>query len=408
MIVIFFLQNYLFTNSDNNQTNVNFYYNNKSQENKDNSIKKRKLDKGNPYVSYFEENKDLKVGIENFNNAWDNVFELNNEIDENNTYENHLFWQDSKFDPFTQLQNPENNRSVTNNTEFGIPKLLNKDFLSCYVNTVLQGLYHCRSFRDYIEKHTDDHKVQNMTFCLKEIFEKMDSSKEIGFDAKSILLELQCFDKIDKNKQEDAQEFLSIIFNEIKNEYNYKNIGTCDLPFLFQFQTPKECEKCGKLESITCWNEDFFVSIYENQGTINEQIRMKILSNSEKGNFSNVESCEHAFEKTNNCPIYNNSPQVLCLHVLRYTWNNSKAQKSDFPIDIPIFLNFVNKSYKLRSVCLHTGYCDFGHYSSLIYKDDELYLCSDSIINKKENKDILKRNENAYLIFYELNEDYAI
>lgn len=132
---------------------------------------------------------------------------------------------------------------------------------------------------------------------------------------------------------------------------------------------------------------------------------MRILSNAEKGNSSNTESCEHAFEKNNSFPIYKSLPKILILHILRYTWNDFKAQKSDFQIDIPNFLNFDGKSYKLRSVCLHAGSCEFGHYGTLIYKNDELFFCSDSLTGKvEENNEFLEKNENAYIIFYELEE----
>lgn len=322
---------------------------------------------------------------------------------ENITDENRWFEEDYTFNQLFYQSYFQNDRFETENTEWDIPKLFNKDSLSGYVNTILQGLYHCRSFRNFIEKQKGNQKIQRMRFCLREIFEKMDSSKKFGFDAKSILLELECFEEIDKNRQKDPQEFINIILNQIKNEYNYQNKYLYNLPFFFKSEIVIKCDNCDKFESILSSDNLFFIVIDNNEGTIQEKISLGI-SKKFKNYFNsfNIESCNHTFETKNQFFIYNSLPKILFIHI--YDWDKSKTQKSDFPIDIPIVLNFDGKLYKLRSVCLRKGSCGSTHYTSLIYKNDELFLCEDSKIKKEKNNEILKGNRNAYIIFYELEE----
>ena len=90
---------------------------------------------------------------------------------------------------------------------------------SCYYNVVIQSLYNVPVFRDFILSLEDAaYDKAEQCHTILQICETFDLYKEQGNRQASVIL-LKLSKKFDpKGKQNDAQEFLSFLFDKINKE----------------------------------------------------------------------------------------------------------------------------------------------------------------------------------------------
>lgn len=105
-------------------------------------------------------------------------------------------------------------------------------------------------------------------------------------------------------------------------------------------------------------------------------------------------------------------PKVLVVVLKRFTvYPNGSIRKVHTNIDIPENITFHKGSvlsetsdihYQLRSICLHHGTYDGGHYTSVVQHKGKWYHCDDEEVRELQDvADITKQNRSSYVVVYE-------
>lgn len=103
-------------------------------------------------------------------------------------------------------------------------------------------------------------------------------------------------------------------------------------------------------------------------------------------------------------------PQVLTIVLKRFDYTPSGTmRKIRTPVKIPKKLTFTSEivlggggdTYALRSIALHHGFMQFGHYTSIANYKNEWYHYDDLNINKVDIHKVCERNPDAYVLMYE-------
>ncbi|KAF7694651.1 hypothetical protein CDIK_2067, partial [Cucumispora dikerogammari] len=76
-------------------------------------------------------------------------------------------------------------------------------------------------------------------------------------------------------------------------------------------------------------------------------------------------------------------PYYLIISFKRTTYKNNKVIKVHWKINIPDILYLNNRKYILSGLVNHKDYLTYNHYTSFLFKpDDVIYYCNDSVIKK--------------------------
>ncbi|XP_039126056.1 ubiquitin carboxyl-terminal hydrolase 23-like [Dioscorea cayenensis subsp. rotundata] len=105
-----------------------------------------------------------------------------------------------------------------------------------------------------------------------------------------------------------------------------------------------------------------------------------------------------------------NAPQVLIIHLKRFSFNGNIIKKNFQEVDFSLSMNlspFVNNhveeagdlNYRLYAVIVHLGSPSYGHYVSFVHSDKKnWYLMSDEKVMMTRFEEVKKQK--AYILFY--------
>jgi hypothetical protein len=102
-------------------------------------------------------------------------------------------------------------------------------------------------------------------------------------------------------------------------------------------------------------------------------------------------------------------PERIILELLRYKWVASeqgrRREKIECAVYMPPQINFCNQPYSLKSIVLHSGSPDNGHYYTLASKGGKYWYASDSIVDTAEEGHVRLAAKDGCLYFYAKNAD---
>jgi len=200
----------------------------------------------------------------------------------------------------------------------------------CYVNVILQSLYHIPSFRSFIINHNSTTSViKELRLVFLRLQEKKNSITIDGF--------LNCAElKINKDLMDDSHGFLLSLFNKFEKEYEIMGY----IKDYFQFES-------GYSKALIPKEESFSLLInWGNSTSINEAIR-------------NTYSYSEQFFLTK-------LPKILILHLSNH--KGDKELNLEQQIDLKDFVKDKSaiSQYHLAIVVVHTGSDQSGHYTVVI------------------------------------------
>jgi ubiquitin C-terminal hydrolase len=314
-----------------------------------------------------------------------------------------------------------------------------------------------------------EYKNDSSAKALVALFETIDESIRLGHH--QILanpVDVARSLDINPNIQEDAQEFLMNLMSAIDKDVESHRINSSESSVNTKFPISSIFQ--GQyLQSIKCLNVSFTKTKIQNYFDIS----LDILNNN---NFENsmefllkpdllvgdnqYKAGEFGLQDAEiKLNILTIPDEVICIHLKRFNYDfyHDKMIKVktlvasiissltslfivkvnsrfEFPMELNMTRYLLNSSsllqlnythcrderdelglYDLRSIVVHSGYADFGHYISLIRPDplaspEKWFKCDDRYITEISSKDVLKLsygdsnsnglNQNAYMLFY--------
>lgn len=315
---------------------------------------------------------------------------------------------------------------------------------TCGVNTLIQCIFHCSRIRQCLlatEKFTDGilcnetrHLMRRMAIetsaftpdGLLCVFRKLFANLEnlqIGHQLDVHELYLVWLDHMARELVHTSRSMIKRETKGVLTRFQKKAIETWNgfsgkLPDIWKFTFEGLLVHqivCSKCQHVSHTFEPFSVLSIEQNVTIEKAIWSSIKTEKIKWH------CEKCRKTTSAQRLIRfwKLPDVWILQLKRF--HGSNLQKDTFGIDIPVFLNLhanvelappsppqcsPEKSYRLTSIANHVGSLYGGHYTATVFPHPKQplrgYHVNDSRIH--EIPDVaqeLKKNESAYLLFYE-------
>ena len=321
--------------------------------------------------------------------------------------------------PSTNTQNNGKQDPPTNNSSCLVingmhhPGLQNK-VNSCYLNSIMQQLYHLEPFRTAVLKSNPTEATPWLA-TVKKFFEGMSGATNSSFDPGKLVVQLG-----HKGCQEDADDFFLSLMDKISDELK-KIKANNFVSNLFEKKIINTivCQNCnnnstinGILRCIPCdvenykkledsleyfWGTEEVISDYKCD-TCNEKVEVK----------KSVK--------------FESLPEVLVCQLLRFKYDGTTSKvnnKFEFPQELIINERWITpdvtltenqRTYELSGVVIHSGSPYSGHYFSYVKLDNgDWYNFNDSSVSKIDiNNDSIrnilygdgKSSTSGYILFY--------
>ena len=305
---------------------------------------------------------------------------------------------------------------------------------TCYMNSLLQVFFNLIPFRESLLKCECKEEKKNSLYQIKKLFYCLKYLK-INYYIPKELTQNYDDEVLNVHQQMDVDEFYINILDKIENRLkNTKNENL--VKFFFQ----------GRLNDVLNFqngcthhrtNTNNFYSIQlqvQNKKNIYESL--DALTEGELMDGDNCIFCPHCDKKV---PViksqnFQKLPRILLFVLKRFEFNYDtmiKVKIDDFyefpyELDMSKYIMDNNKDQKnniyiLKSIVVHMGTCENGHYYSFIrdenekwyeFNDTQIKPFDSSLLNEETfggeevlyingKQKVQKKNRSAYLLFYE-------
>ena len=230
---------------------------------------------------------------------------------------------------------------------------------TCYLNAVLQALYHVPGFRDGV---LDGAKLRRAFWrrgprkprdSLALVFAALNRNTTARTKALTRSL------GVDPREQQDAQEYLRMLLEHV-DAAMFAGRASTELAI-----TSEEADEVG--ENVTrVTNETFLDVSLDLKPTLREAISAalepELLADKWK-------TKEHGYRSATRAWRIDDMPQTLVLHLKRFEYSSVGVLKKLAPLDFPLhFYDYFHRGehYRLQSVVIHAGEATRGHYYAFV------------------------------------------
>eukprot|EP01080_Neovahlkampfia_damariscottae_P003426 gene3426-5971_t len=251
---------------------------------------------------------------------------------------------------------------------------------TCYMNSLLQTLFHLKIFRDLVFSIPITNDNRNAPFALQKLFYHLKYEKEEIIETTELTKSFG-WDNYDSFRQHDVQEFCRVLMDHLEEKLKKSENQKDKILQIFG----------GKiLNFIECINVDYKSEREENFYDL--QLNVKGCSNIYESldQYTEVEILEGENQYNSETFGLQNAkkgvkflslPPVLMFHLKRFEFdvvNYTQYKindKYEFPIDLDLKKYFNDEQNKLETdyvlfgVLIHSGNVDSGHYYSFIQKE---------------------------------------
>ena len=309
---------------------------------------------------------------------------------------------------------------------------------TCYINTILQIFYNIPLLREsLLSCETPFSDGKNCLYQLKKVFYSL-RYLLTNFYTPTSFIENFDNEKLDPKIQMDIFEFLCNFLEKIEQRLkNSQNENIIKYFFLgiqndiLTFDPPCQHHRINR--------SNFYTIQLQVQNKYNLYQSLDAFIEGEKMDRDNCIFCEKCNKKIPAVKSQNfqELPRILTFVLKRFEFNYNTMQKykiNDY-YEFPLELNMnkyvqrdnnninTNYLYKLKSIVIHSGNCESGHYYSYILNekngewyefndikvskfninnlDKEAFGKNDIIFDEKGQKVEKENNRNAYMLFYE-------
>ena len=297
---------------------------------------------------------------------------------------------------------------------------------TCYMNSLMQTFFNIIPFRESFLRFKISQKTKNVLYEVQKLFSSLKFCKTKYYTPETFVNNYDN-EKLNVHQQMDIDEFFSNIIDKLENRLkNTENENI--IKYFFQ----------GHINDVLTFQEGctHHRANTSNFYSIQLQIRNKkslyeSLDTLIEGELMNEDNCIFCPDCNKKMPAVKSQnfkilPRMLIFVLKRFEFDFNTMAKIkindyyEFPIELDMnkytgeYLNNnnakdVNNLYKLKSIVIHQGHCEGGHYYAFIRDDNtkEWHQFNDTNVTDFDVKDIPKEafggniNKNAYLLFYE-------
>ena len=274
---------------------------------------------------------------------------------------------------------------------------LKNDGMTCYLNSLIQSLFHIRGFRKLVFNMNT--KESEIPMALANLFCKMQTSSKPASTRR--LTKSFGWQTEDLFEQQDVQELMRILLDRLDNCSNNEASKMFKGVFNSYIRVPTKDYESSHTEPF--YDISLSVKGIENiQDSIKqffEPDRMEGDDQYEMEDKTKVDALK-GFETLED-------PPILCLHLRRFEYANGTMHKINSRFEFTKELDFGKSKYRLCSIIAHIGSVFGGHYCAFVFRDGR-WLCfdDDSVYEIPENDAIdgnfggEKHGFTAYVLFY--------
>ena len=296
---------------------------------------------------------------------------------------------------------------------------------TCYMNSLLQVFFNINLFRESLLKCKCQTTSKNSLYEVQKVFFNLKYLRN-GYYTPDSFVNNYDDEILNPHQQMDVDEFFSNLLDKLENRI--KNTDNENLiKYFFQ----------GKLNDSLTFQEGCehhrtnVTNFYSIQlQVMNKKNIYESLDTLTEGELMNGDNCIFCPQCNKKFPAlksqsFNQLPRILMFVLKRFEFNYDTMAKIkindfyEFPLDLDMskyIQNNDNNKYKLKSVVVHIGHSEGGHYYAYI-KDEQSnvwHQFNDTSVTKfditdlrretfggKEEETGEEKNRSAYLLFYE-------
>ena len=308
---------------------------------------------------------------------------------------------------------------------------------TCYMNSLLQVFYHIIPFRESLLKCNCKEEKKNSLCEVKKLFNSLKYINDSFYYTPNSFVNNFDDEILNVHQQMDVDEFFADILNKLEKRLK-KSENENLIKYFFQGRLNDNLIfQEGCMHHRTNVNDFYSIQLQvKNKKNINESLDTLL-----EGELMNGDNCIYCSQCDKKFPAIKNQcfkilPRILMFVLKRFEFNydtNRKLKINDyyeFPIELDMnkYTNEYiynkndkqNNKYTLKSIVIHQGNSEGGHYYAFIKDNEskEWYKFNDTKVNKfdinelaneafggKEEKSQFEKNRNAYLLFYEKIDD---
>ena len=243
---------------------------------------------------------------------------------------------------------------------------------TCYLNSLLQALFHTRQFRAAVLAWEGTGRVPR---ALQRLFARMEASVQGAVETKE-LTESFGWTGAQAFRQQDVQELLRVLFQvlgDVKDPQGETPI--VDALYRGSLCDSIVCSACG----YTSAREDAFldVSLFMDAsiGSLEDALAAFVAKEVLAGD--NAYACSGCDQRTEASKglVFGSLPPVLSLQLKRFVfdWETNRRIKLDSRLEFPLTLNMgpytesgEDALYECYAILLHSGSAHSGHYFAFV------------------------------------------
>jgi ubiquitin carboxyl-terminal hydrolase 7 len=309
---------------------------------------------------------------------------------------------------------------------------------TCYINSILQGLYHIPIFRDKIINTT--FIEDSIGYSLQSVFKNLKETNRNIVDPRILISKLG----VDTRIQEDAQEFLLKLIDKLNDNYDNNNNNNLEEKNEINNMFNGEL-----INTIKCLNVDYkkerkqkFIDIsvdIDGFDTLDQSLH-NLFEPIKLDGQNQYKAGEYGLQDAIKSSKIISSPEILFIHLKRFAFDmeTGSMRKISNKLEFPFTLNmntYINSNisssdndniYELKAIIIHEGNVNFGHYTcyanvpDIKNKSKQKWIdLNDQFVNDVDENNIIKNSyggntnnnilsssqngfsKNAYLLFYQ-------
>eukprot|EP00727_Mastigamoeba_balamuthi_P006595 m51a1_g2556 putative peptidase c19 family ubiquitinyl hydrolase (1045) ;mRNA; f:324034-328280 len=254
---------------------------------------------------------------------------------------------------------------------------------TCYMNSVMQALFHTPEVRAYVYRYGSDHPI---TLELQRLFARMQMGERPFVDTKALTTSFG-WTESDAFEQQDAQELLRVLFEALDLIAALTDTPPLTALYRGSLEDYTTCSECHSTRS----REDPFFDLQlpvRGLGTLEDSIRRFCEPEQMRGeNRVSCPTCGRATDSLKGLRI-KELPRLLTLQLKRFDFDPAtyRRVKINTRLEYPAVLDLSHivpgaPKYNLFAVMLHSGGAMGGHYQAFVRADSGCWIrCNDSSV----------------------------